>query len=372
MKLAVSVLAPLAVPLLAFGFVACAAGQAPPGPTRELLRATLDPASTFCPAGFTLDTEHQLCASAAEVVGPFAGSMTEFCKRFVASRSDGTNSCETAVDGRVSTRWVRQLAFDARTSTLQGDGCAQSTSLDSATGYCSDGDNVYGPFSLDDVAFCKAAQGGSTCETNRVAPVMVRRKASGFSAANEITVANRGASIGKLVIAIGVAEGTLHADGTATPAYFGNMDSGIPNIGLWSCTVCGNRSAADADQFYYDNVIAPHVADYEQAAGSLANHPMVAAAFFGLLVQSPDATLNNANASDLALITMLARGQLAAPVSEAALLDLLVRAWTVHGVMQWRSPDTGANDPAAGRADQLRRLRAYADALNANGVTPYP
>jgi hypothetical protein len=368
MTMMIKILAPC------LALAACVAGARDdaPGPDLEPTLGALSPGTTFCPAGFSLDLAHRLCASATEAVGPFPRAMIEDCKRFVANRSNGSNACETTVTGEVNARWALALAIGARDHTLQASGCATGTSFDPATGYCRDAANVYGPFSNDDVAFCKSKIGGSACETNRIAPTMVRPKATGFSAATEIAVTGRGAHIGKLVIAIGVAEGTLHNDGSATPAYFGHRDSGIPNIGLWSCTVCGSRSAADADQFYYDAVIAPEVGAYQRSAAGLANHPMVAAAFFGLLVQSPAAALDDANATDLALITQLARGQVTAPVTEAKLLAALVRAWTVRGVMQWHSPDTGAIDPAAGRADQLRRLRAYESALGANGVTPYP
>jgi hypothetical protein len=89
-------------------------------------------------------------------------------------------------------------------------------------------------------------------------------------------------------------------------------------------------------------------------------------------VQSPAAALNDVDGDDLALITLLARGRLTAPVTETKLLDLLVASWTIDGLMRWRNPDTGQNDPVRGRQDQLRRLSAYAAALRANGIVPYP
>ncbi|HEU4405855.1 MAG TPA: hypothetical protein VFS43_11365, partial [Polyangiaceae bacterium] len=301
-------------------------------------------------------------------------SMIDFCRQWVPNRADGSNACETNDWGFPATRWARALAVDARAATRQADGCAKGTALDPKQGYCSDGANLYGPFSKDDVFFCQTAGGGgAACETNRVASGLVRPKApapSGFNAAGEIAV--NGASWGKLVIAVGHAEGTLTATGGKTQAYFGHGDSGLHNIGLWSCVVCGDRSAAGADQYYYDTFIKPQVGRYTQAAGALANHPMVAAAFFGLLVQSPSAALEDVDADDLAFVTLLARGQLSAPVTEAKLLDLLVRSWTVNGTMLWRSPDTGQNDPVRGRQDQLRRLQAYAASLSAQGINPYP
>jgi hypothetical protein len=189
------------VPVLSLGLAACLAGAQAPSPDLELSSATI----TFCPAGFALDTTYQLCASPTEAVGPFPRAMIDDCKRFVANRSDGSNACETTLTGQVNTRWALALAIATRDHTLTTSGCVTGTSFDPATGYCADGANVYGPFSTDDVAFCKARLGGAACETNRIAPTMVRSKSTGFSAATEIAVTSHGAHIGKLVIAIGVA-----------------------------------------------------------------------------------------------------------------------------------------------------------------------
>lgn len=153
---------------------------------REALEEEVEPAAdliaaaqAFCAAGFTFDATNQLCTSASEAVGPFPRSMIDHCKRFVANRADGSNSCETTVDGRASTRWARSLAIGARNATLTAGGCASGTALDASLGYCSDGGNVYGPFSKDDVAHCKSLGGGATCETNRVHPSFVKKKAGG-------------------------------------------------------------------------------------------------------------------------------------------------------------------------------------------------
>lgn len=130
-------------------------------------------AQAFCPAGFAFDTANQLCLSATEAVGPFPRSMIDDCKRFVADRADGTNSCETTPGGAVTTRWARSLAIGARTRTLQPSGCAAGTARH-ASGYCADATNLYGPFSKEDVAYCKSNSGGNACETNRVAPGLVK------------------------------------------------------------------------------------------------------------------------------------------------------------------------------------------------------
>jgi hypothetical protein len=384
----------LPVALAATGLVACGT-PADVGPAPDGGRAAdeaVAAADAFCPQGFAFDATNRLCLSATEAAGPFPPSMVEHCKKFNAPRPDGSNACETTEAGLPSTRWAKDFAINARLATLQPDGCARGTSPDPTQGYCSDGNDLYGPFSKDDVTFCKdVAKGNNACETNRLSARggMVKPKSpapgpapvpgpapgpapgpGGFDAAAEIAV--RGSSLGRLVVAIGHAEGTLSATGDKLDAYFGHGDSGLRNIGLWSCTVCGDRNGPEADQFYYEQFIAPEVARFTRAAGPLADHPMVAAAFFGLLVQSPDAALNDADADDLALVNLLARGTLSAPVNEDKLLDLLVRSWTVDGRMLWTSPDTGQFDGVQGRQDQLRRLRAYEDSLRAQGVNPYP
>lgn len=151
-------------------------GEAPDEPG-DAVSGRVAAAQAFCAAGFAFDTSNQLCTSATEAVGPFPRSMIDHCKRFVANRADGSSSCETTVDGRVNTRWAKALAIGARNATLAADRCASGTALDASLGYCSDGGNVYGPFSKDDVAHCKSLGGGATCETNRVHPSFVKRKA---------------------------------------------------------------------------------------------------------------------------------------------------------------------------------------------------
>ncbi len=128
--------------------------------------------ASFCPTGFSYDGTNLLCTSATEAVAPFPRSMVDDCKRFVANRANGTNACETTVAGAVSTRWARSLAIGARSRTVQPSGCSAGTTR-STSGYCGDAANLYGPFTKNDVTFCKAHGGGSACETNRIAPTLV-------------------------------------------------------------------------------------------------------------------------------------------------------------------------------------------------------
>lgn len=156
----------------AAGVAACAV-SAPDGPDTAPAREAQVASQVFCPTGFTFDASDQLCTTASEAVGPFPLSMIDDCKRFVADRGDGSNACETTLDGSVNTRWAVSLAVAARAHTLQADGCAAGTSRDARTGYCGDGGNLYGPFSKTDVAFCQAHAVGTACETNRVSPTLV-------------------------------------------------------------------------------------------------------------------------------------------------------------------------------------------------------
>ena len=138
-------------------------------------------ADAFCPAGFAFDAGNELCLSATEAAGPFPASMVTFCKRWNPNRADGSNACETTVTGTVSTRWAKGLALDARTATRTSSGCAQGTTFDATAGYCTDGTNLFGPFTKDDVTYCKdVGKGGSACETNRIAKGLVRPKSGGF------------------------------------------------------------------------------------------------------------------------------------------------------------------------------------------------
>ncbi|HEU4408419.1 MAG TPA: M23 family metallopeptidase [Polyangiaceae bacterium] len=165
----------LLVALTALGAAACGAPDAEQDAqtTDEAVAA----ADAFCPQGFAFDSGTQLCLSATEAAGPFPRSMIEFCRQWVPNRADGSNACETADAGGPATRWARSLAVDARLFTRKADGCAVGTAPDAKQGYCSDGANLYGPFSKDDVFFCQTAGGGgAACETNRIAVGLARPK----------------------------------------------------------------------------------------------------------------------------------------------------------------------------------------------------
>ncbi|HEU4535083.1 MAG TPA: M23 family metallopeptidase [Polyangiaceae bacterium] len=173
--------APLCLSLAALAFAACSE----PGPdlgAEQGAQATDEvvAADAFCPQGFAFDAAHQLCLSATEAAGPFPPSMVAFCRQWVPNRPDGSNACQTNDWGFPATRWARSLTVDARAATRRADGCAEGTALDPKQGYCSDGKDLYGPFSKDDVFYCQTAGGGgAACETNRIATGMARPKAGG-------------------------------------------------------------------------------------------------------------------------------------------------------------------------------------------------
>ncbi|HEU4408484.1 MAG TPA: hypothetical protein VFS43_24695 [Polyangiaceae bacterium] len=171
----------LALGALALGALLAACGAQPDaGPEASTTDEAIAAGDAFCPQGFAFDAGHQLCLSATEAAGPFAPSMIDFCRQWVPNRADGSNACQTNEWGFPATRWARSLAIDARLATKQADGCPRGTTFNAGQGYCSDGQNLYGPFTKDDVFFCQTAGGGgAACETNRVAVGMARPKSVG-------------------------------------------------------------------------------------------------------------------------------------------------------------------------------------------------
>lgn len=172
-----------------------------------------------------------------------------------------------------------------------------------------------------------------------------------------------------LILAIGHAEGTINLDGTPTQAYYGHGDSGFRNVGVFSCISCGNRSPEDADAYYLENRIKPMRMRFEDAArGALlpASHPMLAAAFFTLLTQSPEAATDRKGFLErMASLKMM-----------GITLDNLIQV----SVDSYRDPDSNRfedvarfdNDESRIRADQRRRLSKVEAFLRNRGIEIYP
>lgn len=172
-----------------------------------------------------------------------------------------------------------------------------------------------------------------------------------------------------LILAIGHAEGTIDLNGTPTQAYFGHGDSGYRNVGVFSCISCGNRSAEEADAYYLENKIKPQRMRFEDAARGARlpeNHPMLAAAFFTLLTQSPMAATDRKGFLDR-MSTLKTQG-----INFESLVQLSVDSY--------RDPDTNTfkdvarfnNDELRIRADQKRRLSKVEDFLRNRGIELYP
>ena len=172
-----------------------------------------------------------------------------------------------------------------------------------------------------------------------------------------------------LILAIGHAEGTINLDGTPTEAYYGHGDSGFHNIGVFSCISCGNRTPKEADRYYLEEKIKPFKSRFESAArGAMLspNHPMLAAAFFTLLTQSPMAASDRKGFLD----------RMAGLKTQGISLETLVQL----SVDSYRDPDTNTfkdvsrfnNDETLIRADQKRRLIAVETFLGKQGIELYP
>lgn len=172
-----------------------------------------------------------------------------------------------------------------------------------------------------------------------------------------------------LILAIGHAEGTINLDGSPTKAYYGHGDSGFRNVGVFSCISCGQRSPEDADLYYLENKIKPMRSRFEDAArGALlpAQHPMLAAAFFTLLTQSPQAATDRKG--------FLER------MSSLKMLGITLENLIQTSVDSYRDPDSNRfedvarfdNDESKIRADQRRRLLKVESYLRDKGVELYP
>lgn len=108
-------------------------------------------AEMWCPAGHTFNDTHRLCESATQAIGPFPAAMVADCEK-----NGGGQSCKNL-------NWSRNFARSLRGTRF----CPKGTWVDSTRGECTDGTNVYGPFSRATVESCKHKGGGLACETMR-------------------------------------------------------------------------------------------------------------------------------------------------------------------------------------------------------------
>jgi hypothetical protein len=111
----------------------------------------------WCPSG-SYDPTYRLCTTATEALGPFTPAMIKTCK----AQGGGESACEKPW-------WSAHFA-----KSIRGTGrCLPGSTLDAKKGYCTDSENVYGPFSFALVDRCRRSQGGPACETTRWAKGMV-------------------------------------------------------------------------------------------------------------------------------------------------------------------------------------------------------
>ncbi|MEY2986746.1 MAG: hypothetical protein RJB13_267 [Pseudomonadota bacterium] len=172
-----------------------------------------------------------------------------------------------------------------------------------------------------------------------------------------------------LVLAIGHAEGTIDLQGNRTQAYYGHNDSGFKNVGVFSCISCGNRTPEQADRYYLEKNVQPLRERFESAARAAllpADHPMLAAAFFTLLVQSPAA------ATDRKGFLERMAGLKMTGITYENLLQTSVDSYRDPDTNRFEDVERFGNDESRIRADQKRRLTQVENFLRNRGVTLYP
>jgi len=172
-----------------------------------------------------------------------------------------------------------------------------------------------------------------------------------------------------LILAIGHAEGTINRDGSPTQAYYGHGDSGFRNVGVFSCISCGSRSPEEADSYYLESKIKPMRLRFEDAArGALlpANHPMLAAAFFTLLTQSPEA------ATDRKGFLERMSGLKMMGITLENLIQVSVDSYRDTDSNRFEDVARFDNDESRIRADQRRRLTQVESFMRTKGIEIYP
>jgi 3D (Asp-Asp-Asp) domain-containing protein len=93
----------------------------------------------WCPEGFKFNTLYKLCTDGKEAAGPFSAQMIATCKQ----ESPSGVACE-------GSKWPLELAKRLRGTT----DCPTGTGMDETLGVCAAGNEVFGPFPTDLIAFC--------------------------------------------------------------------------------------------------------------------------------------------------------------------------------------------------------------------------
>ncbi|MEY4065772.1 MAG: hypothetical protein RIR26_1980 [Pseudomonadota bacterium] len=172
-----------------------------------------------------------------------------------------------------------------------------------------------------------------------------------------------------LILAIGFAEGTIGLDGSPTSAYYGHGDSGLRNVGIFSCVSCGQRGPEEADAFFLEERVKPQLGRFQDAARAAllpSSHPMLAAAFFTLLVQSPEAATGRKGFLDrMSGLKMLG-------ITMDNLIQLCVDSFRDPDSNRFEDVARFDNDETRIRTDQRRRLMHAEQFLSSKGVETFP
>ncbi|NBO38193.1 hypothetical protein EBU99_06390 [bacterium] len=114
--------------------------------------AKINPNLIFCPTGTWYSRAEKLCVNETQAFGPFTRKMIELCKKY----GGGESACEGVT-------WARSFAANLRTTAT----CPRGSTYDQNLQTCVEGSEVYGPFKVSDVDFCRQRGGGQVCETMR-------------------------------------------------------------------------------------------------------------------------------------------------------------------------------------------------------------
>jgi hypothetical protein len=120
-------------------------------PATGVLNPFTPGAPYFCPEGAKYDESVQFCVKDAMALGPFTKKMVELCKQESPKNVD---CAATTFPVALAGKW-------------RGTGPCPAGAAQTASGFCAEGNDVYGPFVHERVDICKAEKGGPACESNR-------------------------------------------------------------------------------------------------------------------------------------------------------------------------------------------------------------
>jgi hypothetical protein len=120
-------------------------------PTSGVLNPFTPGSPYFCPEGAKYEENIKFCVKNDMALGPFTKKMGELCKQ--ESPKD-VDCAATSLPSALAGKW-------------RGTGVCPAGSSLTASGFCAEGDDVYGPFVHERVDVCKSQKGGPACESNR-------------------------------------------------------------------------------------------------------------------------------------------------------------------------------------------------------------